>query len=530
MPAESSAQTHGPQMSSPDSEKLQVRYRYLLFRKDGSVCPLVAAEDLPAMVTVIPPLDMIGGITLVQEIAKSSGGESPELHRDKLLSNCGQREFENGDDEKDRIGTTPSDPPHNCLSQARKAHTCAIPGSNTGSASQRGEETLDNDRFYIHPNHSQARLQNGKPSFLLPEAPTARESRLKASGLFKKDLCQTFLRDAVCKWGTDCTFRHETPLRPEKWQKASSVEAPDGTGSLEDTLCKPETDEDHVNQYSSDSGEAGSGSGITAVAGVAVDGDTYDINLKGKKTELCAYFHRKIGCKRGKDCFYLHENESSAFTGEKYHCLKRGNSGSSGADGTTTPKKMEGGWRRVTSPKSDTGEEGKNTSEDSPPTVPSSDLLGVIACPTPGRIQSATDPLKHIKTHCTFFLRFGECDYWPSCKFSHEQPEGISTPPPSLSPTPASGFMRWRGSRISPSSTEKLDTRSIKKILTREDGNGGIALPSSPNIERLTVGGRFSLLNRISNGNTLQKSFGGISDSGESGLAITEGQLITLAE
>jgi len=90
--------------------------------------------------------------------------------------------------------------------------------------------------------------------------------------------------------------------------------------------------------------------------------------------------------------------------------------------------------------------------------------------------------------------------------------------------------MRWRGSRTSPSSTEKLDTHNIKKILAREDGNRGIGLPGPQNIERLTAGGRFSLLNRISNGNTLQKALGGISDPGESGLPISEGQLISLAE
>lgn len=78
--------------------------------------------------------------------------------------------------------------------------------------------------------------------------------------------------------------------------------------------------------------------------------------------------------------------------------------------------------------------------------------------------------------------------------------------------------------------TEKLDTHDIKKILAREGDNGEIGLPGPPNIERLTVGGRFSLLNRISNGNALQKALGGISDPGESGLSISEGQLITLAE
>ncbi|RPA96601.1 hypothetical protein L873DRAFT_1221704 [Choiromyces venosus 120613-1] len=530
MPAESSAPTHGPQMSSPDSEMMQVRYRYLLFRRNGSVCPLVAVEDLPAMVTVIPPLDMIGGITLVQEIAKSSGGESSGLPGNEIPTNGGQKECENGD-ENDRIGSTPSGPLHSCLSQARKMHTRAIPDPNAGSASQREEEIPDNERFYLHPNHSQSRLQNGNSLALLPEALTARESRLKASGLFKKDLCQSFLRDAVCKWGVECTFRHETPLRPEKWQKASCVEVPDGTGSPGDPLCRPETGEGHDNQCSSDSGEVGNGSGIAAAVSNAADGETCDTNPKGKKTELCAYFHRKIGCRRGKDCFYLHENESGSFTGEKYVCLKRGSSGSNGTGSPTTPKKMEGGWRRVTSPISDTDEEEKKISQDSPPTIPSNGLLGVIACPTPGRIQSATDPLKHIKTHCTFFLRFGECDYWPSCKFSHERPEGITTPPPSLSPIPVGGFTRWRGSRAFPSSAEKLDTRSIKKILTREDdNNGGITLPDPPNMGRLTVGGRFSLLNRISNGNTLQKAFGGISDSGENGLALAEGQLITLAE
>ncbi|PWW76605.1 hypothetical protein C7212DRAFT_363531 [Tuber magnatum] len=509
MAAESSAQTHGPQMSSPDSEKLQIRYRYLLFRKNGSVCPLVAAEDLPAIVTVIPPPDMIGGITLVQEIAKSSGGGSPGLPRDKVRVNGTQREFENGDDENDRIGAVLPDPLHSCLSQAGKIHTCAIPGSNTSSASQREEETPGNGRFYLHPNHSQVKLQNGNSPFPLPEAPTARESRLKASGLFKKDLCQSFLRDAACKWGSECTFRHETPVRPEKWQKANSVDAQDGTGSPGDAFCRLETDEDHGNQCSSDGGEVDGGSGITAVVSSAAEGESHGINPKGKKTELCAYFHRKIGCRRGKDCFYLHENGSGTFAGEKYHCPKRGSNGTSSP---TTPKKMEGEWRRVASPISDTSSGEKKVSQDSPATAPSSGLLGVIACPTPGRIQSATDPLKHIKTHCTFFLRFGECDYWPSCKFSHERPEGVVTPLPSLSPTPASGFTRWRGSRTP---AEKLDTRSIKKILTREDGNGGIALPGPQNIERLAVGGRFSLLNRIPNGNTLQKAFGGISDSGE---------------
>ena len=362
MPAESSAQTHGPQMSSPDSEKLQVRYRYLLFRKNGSVCPLVASEDLPAMVTVIPPLDMIGGITLVQEIAKSPGGESPGLPGDKISANGGLGEFENGDDESDRIGTTPLGPLQNCLSQARKIHTCAIPDSNTASASQREGEAPDNDRFYLHPNHSQAKLQNGNSPFLLPEALAARESRLKASGLFKKDLCQSFLRDAVCKWGAECTFRHETPLRLEKWQKASCVEAPDDTGSSEDTLCRPEADEDHDNQCSSDSGEVGSGSGITTTMNNAGGGETCGFNSKGKKTELCAYFHRKIGCRRGRDCFYLHENESSSSTGEKYHCLKRGGSGSNGTGSPITPKKMEGGWRRVTSPISNADGEEKKVS------------------------------------------------------------------------------------------------------------------------------------------------------------------------
>jgi len=361
MPAESSAQTHGPQMNSPDSEKSQVRYRYLLFRNNGSVCPLVASEDLPATVTVIPPLDMIGGITLVQEITKSPGGEGPGLPRGKILANGRERGFENGDDESDRIGTAPLGLLQNCLSRARKIHTCAIPGSNTASASQREEETLDNDRFYLHPNHSQAKLQNGNSPFLLPEALAARESRLKASGLFKKDLCQSFLRDAVCKWGAECTFRHETPLRLEKWRKASCVEAPDDTGSSGDTLCKPETDEGHDSQCSSDSSEVGSGSGMTTTVNNAEGGETCGFNPKGKKTELCAYFHRKIGCRRGRDCFYLHENESSSFTGEKYHCLKRRSSVSNGA-GSPTTKKMEGGWRRVISPISNAGGEEKKVS------------------------------------------------------------------------------------------------------------------------------------------------------------------------
>ncbi|KAH8147929.1 uncharacterized protein LAJ45_08030 [Morchella importuna] len=38
--------------------------------------------------------------------------------------------------------------------------------------------------------------------------------------------------------------------------------------------------------------------------------------------------------------------------------------------------------------------------------------------------KDSPTPPQHIKTHCTFFLRFGECDYWPTCKFSHERPEG----------------------------------------------------------------------------------------------------------
>lgn len=46
---------------------------------------------------------------------------------------------------------------------------------------------------------------------------------------------------------------------------------------------------------------------------------------KPKSTEPCAYFHRKAGCKRGKDCcFYTHGKDgSTSAAGDKHVPIQR---------------------------------------------------------------------------------------------------------------------------------------------------------------------------------------------------------------
>ncbi|KAA8903017.1 hypothetical protein FN846DRAFT_69864 [Sphaerosporella brunnea] len=113
-------------------------------------------------------------------------------------------------------------------------------------------------------------------------------------------------------------------------------------------------------------------------------------------TETCAYFRRREGCKRGPQCRFFHD-------GQNQQLRRRGT-------GEVTQRELA---------RTDTaGSNVRITKGDESASSP------VITCATPGRIQSRADPHRLIKTHCTYFLRFGECDYWPACKFSHDIQEG----------------------------------------------------------------------------------------------------------
>lgn len=139
-----------------------------------------------------------------------------------------------------------------------------------------------------------------------------------------------------------------------------------------------------------------------------------------------------------------------------------------------------------------------------------SSQTATITCPTPGRTISTTDPAKHIKTHCTFFLRFGECDYWPACKFSHERPEGS---------------VRWCGSRL-PSSPKKIASSICGSEEGEKEeadaGDGGVTVLAREMLDSLETA-----------------SIGGLGDmdidmtfvEGISGIAkVAEGQLISLVD
>ncbi|KAH0615280.1 uncharacterized protein H6S33_000916 [Morchella sextelata] len=137
------------------------------------------------------------------------------------------------------------------------------------------------------------------------------------------------------------------------------------------------------------------------------------------KARPCAYFQRRIGCRRGKNCFYIHAPPT-----EKVHKDTRDGSTSVPGRATdtssteSTPERerdtrmrrsIGGKWRR------EEGEEVVAEKEEGSEEECNNEVRDKKDSPTPSQ---------HIKTHCTFFLRFGECDYWPTCKFSHERPEG----------------------------------------------------------------------------------------------------------
>lgn len=373
-------------MTSPDSVKLQVQYRYLLVR-NHEVFPLIAVSDLPQSSTkVSPPTNLMAGITFVREITKLSGEDSsPGMW---LLSSGGQLPLsgghENEDDKNDRIGTTPSGPPHTCLSPPTKMHTCAIVGPSPSQVDQQ-QVVQEIDRSYLHSNHSPARLQKDddpvSPSPLLQGALTASESRLKASDLFRKDICQSFLRDSVCEWGDECTFRHETPLRPEKCPESASGQVLGGAGPSEEAAGsqKPDrgiSDDGDDDGDDEDDCKVGNERGTTAAA--AIGGEVCGTGSKPKKPEPCTYFHRKVGCKRGNECFYVHENGSASLASDEYVCTKKASRGSSTNSSTSNSKKIEGGWRRaVESPTGNKGEESKKVVL-IPPTIPGSSLFSLV--------------------------------------------------------------------------------------------------------------------------------------------------------
>ncbi|KAI5851828.1 hypothetical protein BZA05DRAFT_44744 [Tricharina praecox] len=128
---------------------------------------------------------------------------------------------------------------------------------------------------------------------------------------------------------------------------------------------------------------------------------------KGVKGE-CVYFQRREGCKRGDACRFGHRADSGEEREQRLE-VWRGRAQGSNIVSSWSHKRVD--MRTLIRSQQTYG------------SFSTTERKVLVACPTPGRIVDPTDPRKLLKTHCTFFLRFGECDYWPKCKFSHDQPE-----------------------------------------------------------------------------------------------------------
>lgn len=92
----------------------------------------------------------------------------------------------------------------------------------------------------------------------------------------------------------------------------------------------------------------------TLCSSIEEEGDGTGKGKKLRSTEPCAYFHRKVGCKRGKDCFYAHGKDgSTTLAGDKHVPIQRP------TPLTASNRKLECEWRRL-EPRADSEKDSKN--------------------------------------------------------------------------------------------------------------------------------------------------------------------------
>lgn len=465
----------------------RIRYSYLLRCENGSFLPLIAVDDLPSTATVLPPLNFVDNITFVQEIPwprPSSSLGAPETDflagNGKTKATVTTTEEETACSSVFQASSSSCSPPapSSMVGRIRDAVQTRIvfpnvlspsPGTLGGGAAFALSSSKSGMLYASPPHPKEQTTAPGPAGHARPPTPT-RGSLVNGS-----KPCPTLLSPGTCFWDAACTFRHDLPVAESSSLFVTSDIGGDDSAEEDSAASTTET------LYSSIE-EEGDGSG--------------DGTGKGEKlrsTEPCAYFHRRVGCKRGKGCFYAHGKDgSTSVAGDKHVPIQKA------TPLTASNKKLEGEWRRP-GPQSPTINSESNrevavTGEVAidkkvrilppPPPLPLSYCIphgpqharaicsshgpaflsiketanasqthfSKITWPAaPGRAPSAAavaDPARN-KTHCTFFLRFGECDYWPSCRFSHERPEGTD---------------KWRGN----------------KQTAKEDGTGRKSTSSPP--------------------------------------------------
>ncbi|KAI5812367.1 hypothetical protein BZA77DRAFT_324405 [Pyronema omphalodes] len=122
--------------------------------------------------------------------------------------------------------------------------------------------------------------------------------------------------------------------------------------------------------------------------------------LSGGPSGPCKYFRTQEGCNRKDLCRFEH---LTAVEPPRTKCI------------------MSATWRSGASSSADSDSDTGGVKKERKSTLSPTETQ--VVCATPGRVVDPTDPSRVVKTHCTFFLRHKQCDFWPHCKFSHEKPE-----------------------------------------------------------------------------------------------------------
>lgn len=351
--------------SSPPSNKT-IRCSHILLHRDGSLIPLVSVNDLTPITTVLPQLDFESGLTIVQDISLQSPplclpflGMGPQTGKTNDPVST-EQETASSSAFWNRQCDASSCPSYtssasSVIDQLRDAAQPRVlfpdityPLPKTENPTVTASPLRNNSLFYIPPHSTEptapAPAQDDQTR--LP-APTREPFRAFDSS----KPCPPCISSGKYPWDTTCTSHHE--FSAVKFGKSFAMK-PASNGDDNDNDCDS-LEED--NSAASIAGTQSSSSGENSIGGEdgsSIDDDTAP-SAKGKKlrsTEPCTYFHRRVGCKRGKDCFYTHSKDGPTNTAGKYVPIKKP------ILTANNSKKLEGKWRRLEQP--NTNDKGKN--------------------------------------------------------------------------------------------------------------------------------------------------------------------------
>lgn len=284
-----------------------IRYSYLLLCENGSILPLIAINDLPPTVTVLPPLDVVNGITLVQEILRPPLSSSLGAPETDFVAGTGKA--------KAAVVTTEEETACSSVFQASSSSTTSSVPSVVGRIRDAVQTRIlspppgglreptsalssESGMLYIPPHSKGLAATPGSAAHARLPAPT-RES---LAHVFKP--CPTYLSSGSCLWGATCNDPRLST-----------------TSDINDDVSEEDSAASTTSSLSKESGDS-----------------TGKKKEKLKSTEPCAYFRRKVGCKRGKDCFFAHGKDGSTSTaGDRHVPIQRPT--------LTASNKLEGKWR-----------------------------------------------------------------------------------------------------------------------------------------------------------------------------------------